>query len=152
PYHLLCVRSDRRGVEGAGNLARRGRIGEGHLEAEEHRACRRGACTVADEARRYARGRRRRAERLRQFRGRRRHAAAAQRRLMIESAMPEPSTSNRGKPRVVITYCTQCHWLLRAGWMAQELLSTFATDLGEVALVPGTGGIFTIACNDALIW
>jgi Rdx family len=22
------------------------------------------------------------------------------------------------KPRIAITYCTQCHWLLRAGWMA----------------------------------
>ncbi len=56
------------------------------------------------------------------------------------------------KPRIVITYCTQCMWLLRAGWMAQELLSTFGPELGEVALVPGTGGIFTIACNDQLIW
>ena len=36
--------------------------------------------------------------------------------------------------------------------MAQELLSTFGTDLGEVTLVPGTGGIFTIACNDMLVW
>ena len=56
------------------------------------------------------------------------------------------------RPRVIITYCTQCLWLLRAGWMAQELLSTFGTDLGEVTLVPGTGGIFTISCNDVLIW
>jgi len=56
------------------------------------------------------------------------------------------------KPRIVITYCTQCQWLLRAAWMAQELLSTFGADLGEVALVPGTGGVFTISCNDELIW
>lgn len=27
---------------------------------------------------------------------------------------------------------------------AQELLSTFNTDLGEVALIPSTGGIFTV--------
>lgn len=27
---------------------------------------------------------------------------------------------------------------------AQELLSTFGTDLGEVALVPMTGGVFTV--------
>ncbi|ARP81565.1 hypothetical protein CAL12_12605 [Bordetella genomosp. 8] len=54
--------------------------------------------------------------------------------------------------RVAITYCTQCHWLLRAGWMAQELLSTFGTDLGEVALIPGTGGIFQVHCDGALIW
>ena len=56
------------------------------------------------------------------------------------------------KPRVVITYCTQCNWLLRAGWMAQELLSTFGEDLGEVVLTPGHGGVFEIKCNEALIW
>jgi selenoprotein W-related protein len=53
---------------------------------------------------------------------------------------------------VRIAYCTQCHWLLRAGWMAQELLSTFGTELGEVVLVPGTGGVFTITCDEHLIW
>ena len=56
------------------------------------------------------------------------------------------------KPRIAITYCTQCQWLLRAAWMAQELLQTFGDDLGEVALIPGTGGIFTIAVNGELIW
>ncbi len=60
--------------------------------------------------------------------------------------------SGTARPRIVITYCTQCQWLLRAGWMAQELLSTFGTDLGEVALVPGTGGAFSIQCNGELIW
>lgn len=55
-------------------------------------------------------------------------------------------------PQIRITYCTQCMWLLRAGWMAQELLSTFGQELGEVTLVPGTGGIFTISCNETLIW
>ena len=55
-------------------------------------------------------------------------------------------------PRIVIQYCTLCQWLLRAGWMAQELLSTFSTDLGEVALAPGTGGVFRIFYNDELIW
>lgn len=56
------------------------------------------------------------------------------------------------RPRVVITYCRQCGWLLRAAWMAQELLSTFAEDLGEVALAPETGGVFTIECDGELIW
>jgi selenoprotein W-related protein len=47
--------------------------------------------------------------------------------------------------KVTITYCTQCNWLLRASWMAGELLQTFVNaDLGEVALRPGTGGIFTV--------
>ena len=36
--------------------------------------------------------------------------------------------------------------------MAQELLATFGTDLGEVALVPGTGGIFHIAYEGDLVW
>ena len=56
------------------------------------------------------------------------------------------------QPRVAIRYCTQCRWLLRAAWMAQELLTTFVTELGEVALVPGTGGIFEVWVDDALIW
>lgn len=55
-------------------------------------------------------------------------------------------------PRVEIEYCTQCRWLLRAGWMAQELLTTFQGDLGEVALVPGTGGVFEVRLNGEPIW
>lgn len=46
--------------------------------------------------------------------------------------------------RVEITYCTQCRWMLRAAWLAQELLTTFEEDLHSVALKPGTGGIFEI--------
>lgn len=55
-------------------------------------------------------------------------------------------------PRVEILFCTQCRWLLRAAWMAQELLSTFPEELGEVALQPGTGGSFQIRVNGELIW
>ncbi|PYH50055.1 SelT/SelW/SelH family protein [Aspergillus saccharolyticus JOP 1030-1] len=47
-------------------------------------------------------------------------------------------------PRLTIHYCTQCKWMLRAAYFAQELLSTFSTQLGEVALVPATGGRFTV--------
>ena len=57
-----------------------------------------------------------------------------------------------GRPRVTITYCTQCQWLLRAAWMAQELLSTFGADIAEVALVPGTGGVFEVNCDGVTIW
>ena len=56
------------------------------------------------------------------------------------------------RPTIRITYCTQCGWLLRAGWMAQELLSTFGTELGEVALVPGTGGVFEVTVDGASVW
>ncbi|TFW71139.1 selenoprotein [Methylotenera oryzisoli] len=53
---------------------------------------------------------------------------------------------------VEITYCTQCRWLLRAAWLAQELLTTFEQDLYSVALRPGTGGIFEVRLNDELIF
>lgn len=56
------------------------------------------------------------------------------------------------KPAVTIAYCTRCNWLLRAGWMAQELLSTFGEELASVALLPGTGGIFEIRVDGALVW
>lgn len=55
-------------------------------------------------------------------------------------------------PRVEIRYCTQCRWLLRAAWMAQELLTTFEGELGEVALVPGTGGIYQVWLDGELIF
>ena len=55
-------------------------------------------------------------------------------------------------PRVEITYCTGCRWLLRAGWVAQELLTTFQEELGEVALVPGSDGAFDVRIDDQLIW
>ena len=56
------------------------------------------------------------------------------------------------KPHLAITYCTQCNWLLRAAWMAQEVLQTFSVEMGEVSLVPGTGGIFEIRLDGELIW
>ncbi len=56
------------------------------------------------------------------------------------------------KPEIVIRYCTQCQWMLRAAWLAQELLSTFADDLGRVVLEPGTGGVFLVTCNGAQVW
>lgn len=55
-------------------------------------------------------------------------------------------------PRIEINYCTQCRWLMRAAWMAQELLVTFETELGEVALVPGTGGVFDVKLAGELIF
>lgn len=56
------------------------------------------------------------------------------------------------KPEVVITYCTQCQWLLRAAWLAQELLSSFADDLAQVSLRPASGGVFRITCAGVQIW
>ncbi|KPN64797.1 selenoprotein W-related protein [Aliiroseovarius crassostreae] len=57
------------------------------------------------------------------------------------------------KPTVTITYCTGCNWLLRAGWLGQELLQTFSTDLGGVTLIPGEmGGVFEVTVDGAVIW
>ncbi|KTS73715.1 selenoprotein [Pseudomonas oryzihabitans] len=56
------------------------------------------------------------------------------------------------KPIITIQYCTQCQWLLRSGWLAKELLSTFGTELGGVTLLPGTGGVFEIGCGGELLW
>jgi selenoprotein W-related protein len=56
------------------------------------------------------------------------------------------------RPRVEIAYCSQCRFILRAGWLAQELLMTFATDLGEVALIPGEGGIFEIRLDGEVLF
>lgn len=60
--------------------------------------------------------------------------------------------SEQQHPRIAIRYCTQCRWLMRAAWMAQELLTTFVLDIGEVALIPGTGGVFEVWVEDTLIW
>ena len=56
------------------------------------------------------------------------------------------------KPRIEITYCTGCRWLLRAAWTAQELLTTFEKELGAVALVPGSGGVFDVRVREKLVW
>jgi len=57
-------------------------------------------------------------------------------------------------PRISIRYCPRCGWLLRAAWMAQEILTTFADNVREVALVPEikTAGVFQICIDDVCIW
>jgi selenoprotein W-related protein len=36
--------------------------------------------------------------------------------------------------------------------MAQELLTTFQNEIGEFALLPGTGGVFEIRVDENVIW
>lgn len=71
---------------------------------------------------------------------------------MCADIMPSDRPSPEARPRIAIRYCTQCNWMLRSAWIAQELLSSFGTDLGEVALIPDTGGHFSILLDDTLIW
>ena len=56
------------------------------------------------------------------------------------------------KPKITIIFCNQCNWMLRAAWMAQEILSTFGTDLEEVSLSPCGGGIYEIWLDDQLLF
>ena len=54
--------------------------------------------------------------------------------------------------KVEIRYCAQCRWLMRAAWMAQELLTTFDGDIAELSLQPGTGGIFEVIADGKRVW
>ncbi len=57
------------------------------------------------------------------------------------------------KPIVTIEYCPKCHWLLRAAYMAQELLTTFNDELHGVLLHPSEiGGRYTIFINDDVLF
>lgn len=52
------------------------------------------------------------------------------------------------KASITIEYCPKCHWLLRAAYMAQELLTTFETELAEVTLRPSEiAGRYTLFIN-----
>jgi selenoprotein W-related protein len=63
------------------------------------------------------------------------------------------ATDGAKGPNISITYCRLCGWLLRASWMAQELLTTFAEELGSVTLVPDdTGGVFEVLLDGRLLW
>jgi selenoprotein W-related protein len=43
--------------------------------------------------------------------------------------------------------------MLRSAWLAQELLTTFQGELGEVALIPSQqSGTFRIHVNDVQVW
>jgi selenoprotein W-related protein len=60
-------------------------------------------------------------------------------------------------PHVSITYCTGCGWLLRAAYVAQELvLATFADEIAALSLIPSRppakGGAFVVAVDDTVIW
>jgi selenoprotein W-related protein len=54
--------------------------------------------------------------------------------------------------RVEIEYCAQCRWLLRAAWMAEELLTTFQDEIGEAAMIPATGGVFEVRVDGESVW
>jgi selenoprotein W-related protein len=57
------------------------------------------------------------------------------------------------KPTITIEYCPKCGWMLRAAYMAQELLTTFTSELKGVLLQPSeVPGRFTVSCNNEAIY
>jgi selenoprotein W-related protein len=67
-----------------------------------------------------------------------------------------PDTSpfrGSGGPTITIEYCPKCHWMLRAAYMAQELLSTFSDDVHGVLLQPSeVSGRYTVRIDDIEIF
>ena len=57
------------------------------------------------------------------------------------------------KPTIRIEYCPKCGWLLRAAYMAQELLTTFTDYLNGVMMQPSeTGGAYNIYLDDKILF
>jgi selenoprotein W-related protein len=57
------------------------------------------------------------------------------------------------KPTVTIEYCPKCHWLMRAAYMSQELLTTFAEELKAVTIMPAeVDGRYSVYVNDKKIF
>lgn len=57
------------------------------------------------------------------------------------------------KPTILIEYCPKCNWMLRAAYMAQEILSTFTEDVFAVSLVPSEiAGTYSIQINEQILF
>lgn len=57
------------------------------------------------------------------------------------------------KPVITIAYCPKCKWLLRAAYMAQEILTTFEEDLEGVLLKPSEiSGRYLINIDESIIF
>jgi selenoprotein W-related protein len=57
------------------------------------------------------------------------------------------------KPKITIEYCPKCGWMMRAAWMAQEILTTFSEEVGEVGLRPSEiSGAYKIWINEELLF
>ncbi len=57
------------------------------------------------------------------------------------------------KYEITIEYCPKCNWMLRAAWLAQEILVTFENELEKVSLKPSAhAGIFMIKIGDYILF
>jgi selenoprotein W-related protein len=75
-----------------------------------------------------------------------------------ESSVDEmPIALGAESPNLSILYCTGCRWMLRAAYLAQELLSTFDEDISSITLIPSrppaAGGSFVVRLDDnTVLW
>jgi selenoprotein W-related protein len=57
------------------------------------------------------------------------------------------------KPTVSIEYCPKCGWMLRAAYMAQELLTTFSDDVHGILLQPSeASGSYIISIDGKVVF
>jgi len=57
------------------------------------------------------------------------------------------------KPTITIEYCPKCNWLLRAAYMAQEILTTFTEEVQGVLLRPSeVAGRYTIFIDEIAVF
>lgn len=57
------------------------------------------------------------------------------------------------KPTIHIEYCPKCGWMLRAAYMAQEILTTFTDDIHGVLIQPSeVSGRYTVRIGDIKIF
>ena len=60
---------------------------------------------------------------------------------------------NNLKPVITIEYCPKCGWLLRAAYIAQEILTTFSDEVHSVNLHPSeVAGTYKIFVADEVIF
>ncbi|KAG0242474.1 hypothetical protein BGW41_004042 [Actinomortierella wolfii] len=73
--------------------------------------------------------------------------------VMRESTTPQDKFDNHDSKQRKHCNCKSYKSRhLRAGWMAQELLLTFGTTIGELALIPATGGVFIVRVDGELVY
>jgi len=54
---------------------------------------------------------------------------------------------------ITLEYCPKCGWMLRAAYMAQELLSTFTEDIYGVTVVPSlVSGRFQVRVDEEILF
>ncbi len=57
------------------------------------------------------------------------------------------------KPVIEIEYCPKCGWMLRAAYMAQELLTTFTEEIYGITLVPSeVNGRYQVKVDSSVLF